>query len=181
MDTSRVSKTTKLLLLDSLLQERWVVSSEPRGRARDRSSCRTRSTGRASLLSELSTSLRGMATSREPSCATSRRRLVIAASSLGPPATTPPSSPTTLTPRRLSPLPTVPWLDLLLEVEGSTSPSSRPAEPSTSTNISTLSTPCSQHSPPSSSSTSPWSPPCPPQLQRLIRESKTEKTKRDQR
>merc|ERR1719150_563718 len=58
---------TKLLLLDSLLQERWVVSSEPRGRARDRSSCRTRSTGRASLLSELSTSPRGMATSRESS------------------------------------------------------------------------------------------------------------------
>merc|ERR1712107_929377 len=47
--------------------ERWVVSSEPRGRARDRSSCRTRSTGRASLLSELSTFLRGMDTSRESS------------------------------------------------------------------------------------------------------------------
>merc|ERR1712107_475091 len=71
----------------------------------------------------------------EPSCATLRRRLVIAASSLGPPATTPPSSPTTLAPRRLSPLPTVPWLDVLLEVEGSTSPSSRPAEPSTSTEL----------------------------------------------
>ena len=35
------------------------MSSEPRGRARDRSSCPTRSTGRASLLSELSTFLRG--------------------------------------------------------------------------------------------------------------------------
>ena len=34
---------------------------------------------------------------------------------------------------RLSPLPTVPWLDVLLEVEGLTSQSSRLAEPITST------------------------------------------------
>merc|ERR1712192_270793 len=81
---------------------------------------------------------------REPSCATLRRRLATAASSPGPPATTPPSSPTTLTlrglgsscypaQRRLSPPPTVPWLDVSLEVEGLTSQSSRLAEPTTST------------------------------------------------
>merc|ERR1712181_77092 len=81
---------------------------------------------------------------REPSCATWRRRLAIVASLPGPPATTPPSSPTTPTPRgpgsschlaqrRLSPLPTVPWLDVLPEVEGLTSQSSRLDEPTTST------------------------------------------------
>merc|ERR550517_2262052 len=81
---------------------------------------------------------------REPLCATWRRRPATVASSRGPPATTPPSLPTTLTlrgpgsschlaQRRLSPLPTVPWLDVLLEVEGLTSQSSRLAEPTTST------------------------------------------------
>merc|ERR1712192_310 len=83
---------------------------------------------------------------REPSCATLRRRLATAASLPGPPATTPPSSPTTLTlrglgsschpaQRRLSPPPTVPWLDVSLEVEGLTSQSSRLAEPTTSTEL----------------------------------------------
>merc|ERR1711928_57926 len=75
---------------------------------------------------------------REPLCATWRRRPATAASLPGPPATTPPSLLTTPTPRgpgssyhlaqrRLSPLPTVPWVDVL------TSQSSRLAEPTTST------------------------------------------------
>merc|ERR1712228_298726 len=57
---------------------------------------------------------------REPLCATLRRRPVTVASL--PPA-----------PRRLYPLPTAPWLDVLLVVEGLTSQSSRLAEPTTST------------------------------------------------
>merc|ERR1712203_4577 len=81
---------------------------------------------------------------REPLFATLRRRPVTVASLPGLRATTQLSSPTTPTPRgpgsscppaprRLYPLPTAPWLDVLLVVEGLTSQSSRLAEPTTST------------------------------------------------